>query len=70
MKLSNDPNQQGFVRSWKNLHKNNFIIWLIRKRNSWNKLQDLVSNYDLPIHATFYVKKKRNYTIDITAIND
>jgi hypothetical protein len=51
------------------LHKGHFVIWLIRRKGTWSKLQELISSMDLPIHAIFYAKKKRNYTLDITAVH-
>jgi hypothetical protein len=63
-----DGNLQGLIKDWRVLHKNYFVVWVIRRKNTWNKLQDLVSTYDLAIHAIFYVKRKRNYTVDFSAI--
>jgi hypothetical protein len=32
------------------------------------KLQKIISTNNLPMHALFFIKKKRNYTIDYSPI--
>jgi len=56
------------VRDWKYLHKHFFIIWVINTKSSLVKLQKIISTNNLPMHALFFIKKKRNYTIDYSPI--
>lgn len=56
------------LKEWRYLHKNNFVVWVVRNRNSWSRLQATVTAANLPVHAIFFVKRKKNYTVDYSAI--
>jgi len=56
------------VKEWKQLHKNYFVIWIVRSRRAWMRIQPTISTYGLPVHAIFLVKKKRNYTVDYSPV--
>ena len=56
------------VREWRQLHKTNFVVWTVRSRLAWSKVQGRVSQYSLPVHAIFMIKRKRNYTVDYSPI--
>lgn len=56
------------VKDWKVLHKLNFVIWTVRTKRAILKLEQLVSNFGLALHAIFFIKKRKSYTIDYTTI--
>lgn len=56
------------VKEWKQLHKNSFIIWIVRSHCVWNKVQLAINSLGLPLHAVFAVKKKNNYTVDYSNV--
>lgn len=38
-KVYSDVTQQNLVRDWKAIHKSYFVVWIIRRKNTWPKLQ-------------------------------
>jgi hypothetical protein len=60
--------KEQFVKEWRALHKAHFVIWVVRNRTSWARVQAAVSGAALPVHALFLLKRKRNYTVDYSSI--
>lgn len=57
------------IKDWQQLHKARFVIWTVRNRRSWSLLlQKSISAYNMPIHAIFLIKRKRNLTVDYSCI--
>lgn len=59
---------EGLAREWRQLHKTSYVIWTIRRRSSLAKLQQLVGLFTLPLHAVFYIRRRRHYTVDFSPI--
>lgn len=49
------------IKMWKHLHKNYFVIWVIRREKVFKEIKEFVKMNCLPLHAIFYMKNKRRY---------
>lgn len=58
-----------WAKGWKQLHRLNFVIWTVRSRDCWSQLQSNLSALSLPLHALFLIRRKRNYTVDFSAVD-
>jgi hypothetical protein len=67
-KVNTDWASVSLFKDWKQLHKCNFVIWTIRRKSSLVKIQQFVSFHGLALHAIFYIKRKKGYTVDYTPI--
>jgi hypothetical protein len=50
------------------LHRRYFVIWVVRSKAAWSKVQQVIEEQKLPLHAIFLIRKKKNYTVDFTCI--
>ena len=56
------------AKVWKYLHKHHFVIWITKSQKAIHRIVEYVKSNLLPLHAIYYVKNRRKYTIDCTPL--
>ena len=55
-------------KTWKLLHKNYYVIWIVKIQKGLKKLKDYAETNQLPLNAVYYHRRQSRYTIDFTPL--
>lgn len=63
------PNiSHSIIKAWKILHKQYYVILVIKTQKVYIKIRQFINLHQLPFHAIYYLKYRRKYTNDYTPI--
>lgn len=55
-------------KTWKWLHKNYYVIWIVKMQKGFKKLKDYAEANQLPLNAAYYHRRQTRYTVDYTPL--
>ncbi len=55
-------------KHWKDLHKNYFVIWIVKLQKSFKVLKDHCEMNELPLNSIYYQKRQSRFTVDCTPL--